>query len=103
MAQNGTIQLICIQTYFAHWSAFSGYHHFLNRLPEDFRVRHHRVPRGTVHDKELDGLFEKNGLRIARPMTRGRGNSWTTKKDVLAEFRLFEEVREGLKGEGRVI
>lgn len=96
-------QLICIQTYHAHWAGHSGYHQFLNHLPEEIRVRHHRVPRGTVSSKELKGLFEKVGFRMEERLTKGKMNLWTTENDLLAEFRLLQEVREGLKGGGRVV
>lgn len=100
---NGMLQLICIQTYHAHWASHSGYHQFLNHLPEEIRVRHLRVPRGTVSGDELKGVFENVGFRIQKRLTKGKMNPWTTDKDLLTEFRLLQEVQVGLKGKGKVI
>ncbi len=87
------IRLICIQTFHAHWAGHSGYHHYLSRLEEDFNVEHIRIPRGVVSHQELKG-FEKIFFRLYALFARGRVNSWTTEKDLLAELRLWNRVRQ---------
>lgn len=97
-----TTQLICIQTFHAHWAGHSGYHQFLSRLPEDLRVTHIRIPRGVVRSEQLKGT-EKLWFRPLMRCAKNKINPWTTENDLLAEFRLVRQVRDAIKEDGKVI
>jgi len=96
------IRVICIQTYHAHWAGHSGYHHFLKYLPEDIQVNHTRIRRGRISFSELKGK-EKFWFPFVAQWAKHKVNPWTTENDLLAEFRLLHQVREGLRQGGKVI
>lgn len=91
-------KLLCVQTYFEHWSKYSGYHQFLHHLGGEFEVEHFRIKRQRFPEKR------KLYCRLVNKLLRKWFiNAWTFENDLDAEFRLFNRVRNSLSKGSQVI
>ncbi len=76
--------VFAVQTLYAHWSYYSGYHWFLPLLSKKYAVRHLRIPYGKKQFHEAP--FFKKRMEAA---VHASGMAWYSSNDLEIEVKLF--------------